>query len=255
MVHGADETGTPAVQEEAADRCGPLRPMTWGMLVLAAGGGGAGTAPTWLLFLAGRFLQGRGDGHGLREASSVWTFPSLVGPATTGILAERTTWRSVFLLILLLIAVAAVLSLPPLRGLGRAGGTETAPAGLLWWKRPLGSSVLLTNAAALVAVGVLVTVPALRWVAPPGTLSARRGLGAGVAVRALLCGAYFGTEAFLPLGLQESRGMSATASGLGLGGAAIAIGKEHDSSLLGVLTGLLAVGGMLLARRRRPERA
>ncbi|MGI5321106.1 hypothetical protein [Actinomadura nitritigenes] len=44
----------------------------------------------------------------------------------------------------------------------------------------------------------------------------------------------------------------------GLGGAAIAFGKDHGSSmrtaLLGVfvLTGLLAVGGMLHAHRLRP---
>lgn len=47
----------------------------------------------------------------------------------------------------------------------------------------------------------------------------------------------------------------------GLGGAAVAFGKDHGSSmrttLLGVfvLTGLLAVGRMLLAHRLRPETA
>jgi MFS family permease len=240
-----------------ADRRGPLRPMAWGMLTLAAGCAVAGAAPTWPAFLAGRFCQGLGVGAVMAMAytviglaypehlrarmyallSSAWTIPSLVGPATTGTLAERTTWRSVFLLITPIIAIAAALTLPPLRALRRSGGAETTSAALPWWKRPLGSAVLLTagtgvlleallltDAVALVvlaAVGVLTTVPALRWATPPGTLSARRGLGAGVAVRALLCGAYFGTEAFLPLGLQESRGMSATVSGLGLSAGAI----------------------------------
>ncbi|MFC4907050.1 MFS transporter [Actinomadura gamaensis] len=253
----ANVIGT-VVAGRSGDQHGPLRPMGWGMLTLALGCAVAGAAPTWPLFLVGRFCQGLGVGAVMAMAytviglayperlrarmyallSSAWTVPSLVGPATTGFLAERTTWRSVFLLILPIVGVAAVLTLPALRALRRSGGTESSVRSALpWWKRPLGSAVLLTvgtgvlleallltDVAALVllgAVGLLVTVPALRWATPPGTLSARRGLGAGVAVRALLCGAYFGTEAFLPLGLQELRGMSATASGLGLSAGAI----------------------------------
>ncbi|MFD0690906.1 MFS transporter [Actinomadura fibrosa] len=252
----ANVIGT-VVAGRAADRRGPPRPMTWGMLTLAAGCAVAGAAPTWPLFLVGRFGQGLGVGAVMAMAytmiglaypehlrarmyallSSAWTIPSLIGPAITGTLAERTTWRSVFLLILPIIAVAAVLTLPPLRALRRPDDTAAARPVLPWWKRPLGSAVLLTvgtgvllqallltNAAALVAlaaIGIAIMVPALRWVTPPGTLAARRGLGAGVAVRALLCGAYFGTEAFLPLGLQELRGMDATASGLGLSAGAI----------------------------------
>ncbi|MUN41200.1 MFS transporter [Actinomadura litoris] len=290
----ANVIGT-VVAGRAADRRGPAGPMAWGMLLLAAGCAVAGAAPTWLLFLAGRFLQGLGVGAVMAMAytviglayperlrarmyallSSAWTIPSLVGPATTGALAERTTWRWVFLLILPIIAVAAALGLPPLRGLRRSGGTGAPPAALPWWRRPLGGAVLLTvgtgvllqallltDTVALIvlaAVGVLVTVPSLRWVAPPGTLGARRGLGAGVAVRALLCGAYFGTEAFLPLGLQESRGMTATASGLGLSAGAItwvagsALQARRDARGAGrtaaTVTGfaVLAVGVALIA--------
>lgn len=88
--------------------------MAWGMLTLAAGCAAAGAAPTWPPFLAGRFCQGLGVGAVMAMAytviglaypehlrarmyallSSAWTIPSLVGPATTGTLAERATWRS-----------------------------------------------------------------------------------------------------------------------------------------------------------------
>jgi predicted MFS family arabinose efflux permease len=44
----------------------------------------------------------------------------------------------------------------------------------------------------------------------------------GLLIRFLLCGAYFGSEAFLPLGLTQLRGMSTTEAGLGLSAGAIA---------------------------------
>ncbi|MEV4395763.1 MFS transporter [Nonomuraea sp. NPDC049607] len=84
----------------AADRRGPWRPMALGMLVFAAGCVVAGAAPSWLLFLVGRFGQGLGVGAVMSMAytmiglayperlrarmyallSSAWTIPSLVGP-------------------------------------------------------------------------------------------------------------------------------------------------------------------------------
>ncbi|MFF3315393.1 MFS transporter [Streptomyces sp. NPDC003035] len=179
--------------------------------------------------------------------SSAWTIPSLIGPVVAGTLSDLTDWRAVFLLMLPLIVIAAVLTLPGLRRLDRsrdtagAAGTPDpgapAAAALPWWKSPLTGAVLLTvgtglllqallleNIALLVVlalVGVAIAVPALRQVTPEGTLSARAGLGAGVVIRGLLCGVYFGSEAFLPLGLQELRGSSATEAGLGLSAGAI----------------------------------
>ncbi|GAA4635773.1 MFS transporter [Actinoallomurus vinaceus] len=241
----------------AADRHGPWRPMAWGMPALAAGCVVAGAAPSWPVFLVGRFVQGLGVGTVMAMAytviglayperlrarmyallSSAWTIPSLVGPAITGTLADRTTWRTVFLIILPIIAAAAALTLPPLRALHRPNSAGAPVIALPWWKRPPGGAVLLTlgtglflqallltNPAMLLVlaiIGIAITVPAFRWVTPEGTLSARPGLGAGVTVRALMCGTYFGTEAFLPLGLRELRGMDATMAGLGLSAGAI----------------------------------
>ncbi|MFE6866393.1 MFS transporter [Kitasatospora sp. NPDC057692] len=242
----------------AADRRGPWRPMALGMIVFAAGCAVAGAAPSWPLFLAGRFGQGLGVGAVMAMAfamiglaypehlrarmyallSSAWTIPSLIGPAITGVLADHVSWRSVFLLMLPIAAVAALLTLPGLRRLHRAEAAATAPAPAVpWWKRPLAGAVLLTAGTgvllqalllknpvlliALSAAGVAVAVPALRRVTPDGTLGARPGLGAGVVVRGLLCGVYFGSEAFLPLGLQQLRGMDTTSAGLGLSAGAL----------------------------------
>ncbi len=244
----------------AADRRGPAQPMLLGMLVFLAGCVLAGVAGTWPLFLVGRVLQGIGVGAVMAMAytviglaypehlrarmfallSSAWTIPSLAGPFVSGLLADSVGWRWVFVMMLPLVAAASALTMPGLRRLApAASGGAHAPGrdAVRWWRSPLVGSIQLTVGtalllqalllrniallAALAIVGVALAVPALRHVTPRGTLTARPGIGAGIVVRALLCGAYFGSEAFLPLGLQELRGQSAAAAGLGLSAGAL----------------------------------
>ncbi|MEW9556225.1 MFS transporter [Nonomuraea sp. NPDC050783] len=266
----------------SADRTGPWRPMAIGLTVFALGCAVAGAAPSWPLFLAGRFVQGLGVGAIMAMAytviglmypvhlrarmfallSSAWTAPSLVGPVLAGLLAHRAGWQAVFLLMLPIIAVAAALTLPALRG--RA--LEIAPAPRLatpWWKGPtiaaaqltigaglLLQALLLSNLvllAVLAVAGLAIALPALRRVTPEGTLGARAGIAAGVVIRALLCGVYFGSEAFLPLGLQQLRGLSVTEAGLGLSAGAITwvIGSALQSRLDGRGPGSRTWGVML----------
>ncbi|WP_229899431.1 MFS transporter [Streptomyces hiroshimensis] len=251
----ANIVGT-VVAGRAADRGGPVRSMAVGMLVFALGCAVAGAAASWPLFLLGRALQGLGVGAVMSMAytviglaypehlrarmfallSSAWTVPSLIGPVIAGTLSDLTSWRGVFLLMLPLIAIAAALTLPGLRRLDRPSAAPAAPSGP-WWKSPLAASILLTAGTALflqalllkslalliplALAGLVVAVPALRRVTPAGTLGLRAGVGAGIGIRFLLCGVYFGSEAFLPLGLQELRGVNASLAGLGLSAGAI----------------------------------
>lgn len=245
----------------AADRHGPARPLTLGLAVFAVGCALAGAAPNWPAFLAGRFLQGLGVGAVMALAytaialaypqhlrarmfalvSGAWTVPSLVGPSIAAVISDHVSWRGVFVLLLPLIAAAATLALPQLRRLGRPGSPEEreAPAAEAtpWWSTPVARSVLLAAGTGLLlaglqlrqlalliplaAVGAATAVLALRRVTPAGTLSVRRGVPTGVVLRFLLCGAYFGSEAFLPLGLVKLRELSATEAGLGLSAGAI----------------------------------
>ncbi|WP_411140128.1 MFS transporter [Streptomyces sp. x-80] len=239
----------------AADRRGTARPLAIGLAVFAAGCALAGAAPDWPVFLAGRFLQGLGVGAVMALAytaislaypehlrarmfalvSGGWTLPSLVGPTVAALIADRISWRGVFVILLPLIALAAALALPQLRRLGHPGRVPAADG--RWWTGPVARSVLLAAGTGILLTGLQLNEPALlvplvlagavagilalRSVTPAGTLSVRRGVPTGVVLRFLLCGAYFGSEAFLPLGLVQLRELSATEAGLGLSAGAI----------------------------------
>ncbi|WP_242644631.1 MFS transporter [Streptomyces laculatispora] len=280
----------------AADRSGPWRPMAVGTLVFAAGCAVAGVAANWPLFLLGRFCQGLGIGAVVSMAytvvglaypgrlrarmfallSSAWTIPSLIGPVIASGLTELTSWRGVFLLMLPLIAIAAILTLPALRKLDHTHQAAAPGPAQPWWRGPLAASVLLTAGTALLlqalllknlvllvvlgAVGAVIAVLTLRQVTPEGTLSLRPGLGAGIGIRFLLCAVYFGSEAFLPLGLQDLRQVSVTEAGLGLSAGAITWvvgstvqakrdGKGAEGRGSGVMLGfaILFVGVLVMA--------
>ena len=242
----------------AADRRGPFLPFAVSLLVLAAGCVLAALAGGWPSFLLGRAVQGLGVGGAMALAfmsvssaypeavqsnmfallSSAWTIPALIGPPIAGTLSDVIGWRWVFVILLPLIAVAGSLALPALRSAipsavhPRSGGSTGA-----WWRHPLFNSFLLVvgTAGMLLALqtlalpvlatgavlGAVVAVIGLRHVTPAGTLALRRGVASGVVIRGILCATYFGTEAFLPLGLTELRGVSPTTAGLGLSAGAL----------------------------------
>ena len=224
------------------DRHGPkvlllAAPAVFGLGLLVAG-----TAGTMTQLLLGRVLQGLGAGaQGVaiyvlialiyspraRPAvfglvSSAWVLPALVGPPVAGLVTQRFSWHWVFLGLLPLVVVAVVLVLPASRGLRTP--TEPAPvragvvpaallaavavAALSW------SGEHTTVVAALVAlVSLAVLVPAARRLVPPGSFSARPGIAAVVAGRALIAGAFFTATAYLPLMLTSTHGWSLVAAG------------------------------------------
>ncbi len=241
---------TAVVAGGTADRRGPALPLAAGMTLFAAGLLLAGFAPSMLVFVGGRALQGAGGGaisgmayvaisRGYPEQlrarmlallSSAWVLPALVGPAAAGVVSEHLTWRLVLLGLLPLPLLAAVLVLPPLRRLGRpqavapaagrvrpalllSAGTALALAGVAggsWWLGP-----------PLMVAGVALAVPAFLRLMPAGIATARAGLPAGMAARGLLTFAFFGAEAFVPLGLTEMRGLSTALAGVPLTASAL----------------------------------
>jgi len=188
--------------------------------------------------------------------TSVWVVPAVVGPALSGAIAESVGWRFVFLGIVPLMAVVALVVLPQLArfavkrslsGAARMGSAvRVAVGGGLILAAPslyaraatrptswvgiatqgsMEASTFAFEAEGIVTVtvvlGAVLLVPGLRALLPAGTFRAARGLPAGLAVRGLLAFSFFGTEAFVPLGSGEMRGVSPTQAGLALTAGAV----------------------------------
>jgi len=204
-----------------------------------------GLAPTMPVLIAGRLAQGFASGvliavayAAVRTAyhadvrprmmalwSSAWVIPGLAGPAVAGFVAETIGWRWVFLGMVPFPLIAAVLTVPSLRTVDApaggprdftrlrdavllAGGTAVLLAGF-------GRSTLVALGA-LVAIGLVILLPAFRRLSPPGTLQAKPGIAAAVACIILLTLGFFGFEFFIPLAVTDLRDQSALMAGLPL---------------------------------------
>jgi MFS family permease len=233
-----------------ADERGPALPFALGVGLFSAGLIVGGLAPTMPALIAGRALQGLGGGaissiayvavgRGYAEAvkprmlallSTAWVVPGLVGPGVAGIVAQSIGWRAVFLGLAPLPVLAGLLALPSLRRMTAGVPSPVAR------KRTISAIVLAIGAGLVLAgigvpnvllalvmtmVGLVIGVPAMRRLLPPGTLRAAPGMPAAVATMGLLNLAFFGVDAFVPLGLVEVRGTSVTFAGLALTAATV----------------------------------
>jgi MFS family permease len=229
-----------------ADRQGPARPFIAGIAAFVLGLIIVGLAPSMLVFILGRAVQGFGAGvissvayigigRGYPEAakprmlavlSSAWVVPGLVGPALAGVISEFAGWRWVFLGLVPFLVIGAILTLPSLRQLS---GGNAAPrdwstyvaalrlslgAGLAL--AGLGQSAQPIIALALIAAGAALGLPALLRLLPQGTLRAAHGLPAAIAAHGLLNLGFFGVDAFVPLALVSIRGQTTSMAGIAL---------------------------------------
>lgn len=238
---------------EICDRRGPVLPFVAAAGVFATGLAIAGAAPSmWVLVLA-RGVQGFGAGLNIvalyvvvarafpesmrprvfSAISSGWILPALIGPPIAGLLADHLTWRWVFLGVLPLVVVATALVLPHLRGLD--GGPAPADGDARRRSRLLPAAAaavgtgLLQYAGQLLAwpsipllvAAVVLLVPSVPRLLPPGALRFARGLPTVVVLRGVFAGAFFGAETFVPLMLVEERGLATTLAGASLTGGAL----------------------------------
>ena len=241
------------------DRMGPAIPFAIGMTLFAIGIALGGLAPSMEVLVAARLLQGFGGGaiaptsyaaigrtlpDHLRPGmfavlATAWVVPGLIGPAIAGAAGETLGWRVVFLGLLPLIVVAAALAMPALLAIGRPEADESGrrPTGGAAMRRlpfaiavAVGAGLVLAGLSSealpvligLTAVGLLIGLPALVRLEPPGTLLARRGMPAAILVRGLTTFAFFAVYAYIPFALVEIRGMSTAEAGLALTSATVA---------------------------------
>ena len=217
------------------------------MPILVAGrflqGLGAGAIPPIAYVSIGRALPDDLRPRMFAVRSTAWGLPGVIGPAVAGGVAQLTTWRVVFLGLLPLIALAGAITLPAIRWavpVGAAIGNADPDAqgnGLALRRRlPIGL-VLAAGAGLLVAgltsgtlvpggplaiVGIALILPSFSRLTPVGTLRAVRGLPAAVLLRGLLTFAFFCADAYVPLALQEWRGLGPAVAGIALTGATLA---------------------------------
>jgi MFS family permease len=245
-----------------ADRYGPARPFLGGLALFCAGLAIAGTAPTMLVLVCGRALQGFGAGavpavayvaigrslpEDLRARmmavlSTAWVVPGMVGPALSAAVASLAGWRVVFLGLIPLVVVTGALALPGLSRLGKHPPRDWSPAG-----RPanqhrltdglgaaVGAALVLAGltrvagdgqifvGVALLAVGIAAMAACLRRLLPAGIFTARRGLPAVILCRGLLTFTFFGADAYVTLTITTVRHHSPVLAGVAVTGATLA---------------------------------
>lgn len=238
---GAIPVGGRAVDRFGARRClAVLLPVFGAGLIVAA------TAPSMLVLAAGRFVQGTAAG-GLYAVSlgtvantypdhlrprvlallaAMWILPGLLGPPLGAALATAFGWRWALVAPVPVLAVAAWLVLPALPAESAKSGESGAsgPAGprlpLRWpVQLTLGAGLFLgaltdpvPASAVLCPAGLIIALPALAHIIPPGTFRARPGIAAASAAAFLLSAAFFAVDGFVPLMLTGVRGMSVLAA-------------------------------------------
>ncbi len=233
----------------SADRVHPVAPLLVGLAVFAAGLVVGGVAPSMLVLVLGRFLQGIGAGavpavayvcvargFAVEERprifaimSTAWILPSLLAPLVASAVAEAIGWRWVFLGLVPVTVASGLLAVLSLRSL-------TAPDSPHAGRTPLGRVVVLVLGAALllgglssaspwmvallVAAGLGVGLPALHGLLPRGTARAARGLPAAVLIRGILTFSFFSANAYVSLAVTSARGSTTFVAG-----AALAVGS------------------------------
>ncbi|QQP99395.1 MFS transporter [Lysobacter enzymogenes] len=231
-----------------ADARGPAAPLRHGIAWFALGLVVAGLAPAMGWLVAGRVIQGFGGGlisvalyvvvgrvypPALRVKifaafAAAWVLPAIVGPAISGAIVEHFGWRWVFLAVPAVAALAACWVLPALRGLGPVAQAEPARRGdalRLPWALLATASLLALHyggqqrgwsALAWLLPAAAALMLAASQLLPRGALRAARGLPTVVSLRGIAAGAYFLTEAYIPLLLSSERGLSPTWAGAAL---------------------------------------
>ena len=128
------------------DRTGLVKPFLAGLTLFGLGLLIGGLAPTMPVLVAGRFLQGMGGGaipptayiaigRSLPERlraqmfalfAMAWVLPGVVGPVLSATVAGVLGWRWVLIGLIPIVALAAVLTLPPLRRVPDAQAADTS---------------------------------------------------------------------------------------------------------------------------------
>ena len=228
-----------------SDRYGPLWPFALMLGVFVLGTIFAALAPSMPVLAAARIVQGWGGSaqytiaYGvvatnypsearskmLALLSAAWVVPGLLSPSLGAALAGTVGWRWAFLLVLPLAACAAVLLIPVLSRFKRPASASSDGSVPIWLSLQLavGVGILLAGLAwnsplaiPAAVVGVGIAYFAARRLLPPGTISARRGLPAVIAIGFLANLGFFTGWSYIPLLVTAVGGRTLAEAGLAI---------------------------------------
>jgi MFS family permease len=225
----------------ASDRRGPAGPFILFSALFIIGTLLTATATSMPLLAAMRVVQGYGAGGSYTAAltavtgalpesgrarvlallSGVWIVPGLLGPSYGALMASTLGWRWAFLSMVPLSLIATALMLPALCSLPPAA-TPPAQLSLRWplqLAAAVGMVVIGLSLLSWFTIPLLIASVPLGWAAlgrilPPGSLHARPGMAAAIAMIFLLIVAFIGADYFIPLLLTGVRGRSLAEAGI-----------------------------------------
>ncbi len=276
-----------AVASRLLARLGARAAYAIAAAIFAAGSLLCAAAPAMATMLVGRFVQGLGGGlllalpyalirttfaeplwpRAMALFSGVWGIATLLGPTIGGIFAELGNWRAAFWSLApatAALTLAAVFVLPRRKGGAPAPPLPGRQLALLTAAVLAASASSVAGRSAWSAGGLLLAVTLVAAVItaesrarhrllPRGAFRITKPLGALYLMSALLAMTVTCTEIFVPLFLQELRGLSPLEAGylaalmsVGWTVGAIVTSSLHEGRLILVLRGaaLLSVVSM-----------
>ena len=230
-----------------ANKIGLSRVVVFAVVALAMGSIVAGFAPNLAVLTVGRSIQGFAMGidlvtmyvvigrmypEALRAKAigmlaGAWVVPGLIGPGLAGLLVQISSWRMTFLIVPLLLIGPFLLLVPELKKLPFVPTPIRTDAKLQITSVLVAIAALSVFQAGASHVGrwslpilavififsIGITAWATKALMPEGFLRMREGIPAVVGMRGVIAAAFFAAEIYVPLALQEIRGVSVALSG------------------------------------------